>query len=261
MDHDHYVLTLREESERFLAALTGVPDDAPVPTCTGWTAADLVWHLGEVQHFWARVVSGADLDAYEDPARPADGELRSFAATAGTELLTALAERQPDHPAWSWHEDGGTVGWAARRQAHEALVHRVDAELTAGRAVTPPTPQLAADGVDELLRHFVHGAPAWGEFAPDGVTVRLESTSTGDVWTLALGRFTGTSPTSGTHHDLDAAALLAEDDGGEDHLTVRASAWDLDRWLWGRGDADVLDVSGDLALLDRLRALVTDATQ
>ncbi|GGC16689.1 maleylpyruvate isomerase family mycothiol-dependent enzyme [Cellulomonas carbonis] len=264
MDHDRYVLSLREESERFLSALAGVDDDARVPTCD-WTVADLVWHLGEVQHFWARVVAGADLDAYVDPVRPPDDDLRDFAATAGTELLAALASRRPDDVTWSWHEDGGTVAWAARRQAHEALVHRVDAELAAGRPVTPPTAELAADGVDELLRYFVHGAPSWGDFTPDGVTVRLEATTTGDVWTLALGRFTGTSPTSGTHHDLDAAALLAEDDGGVDDLVVRGSGWDLDRWLWGRGDAAALELAGDPARIDalasRLRALVADATQ
>src|SRR6185312_10928831 len=29
---------------------------APVPSCPGWTAADLAWHLLEVQFFWATVV-------------------------------------------------------------------------------------------------------------------------------------------------------------------------------------------------------------
>ena len=44
-----------------------------------------------------------------------------------------------------------------RRQAHEALVHRVDAEQTAGLPVTDPGVALAADGVDEMLGVMVSG--------------------------------------------------------------------------------------------------------
>ncbi len=48
-----------------------------------------------------------------------------------------------------WADDK-TAGYIARRQAHEALVHRLDAELTVGDR-TPLDPRLAADGVDEAL--------------------------------------------------------------------------------------------------------------
>ena len=32
--------------------------DLPIPSCPGWTMADLVWHLGEVHAFWGQVVAG-----------------------------------------------------------------------------------------------------------------------------------------------------------------------------------------------------------
>jgi uncharacterized protein (TIGR03083 family) len=271
MDHDAYVLAVREETERLLDALSSVPPDAPVPTCD-WTAADLLWHLAEVQHHWAAVVRGAHGEGVVAPERPVDlAELRTLAAASGTELATALAEAAPDAPAWSWHDDGGTVAWVARRQAHEVLVHRVDAELTAGRTVTPPTVELAADGVDEVLHVMLDGVPDWGTFTPDGVTVRLACTNVDAAWVLRLGRFVGTGPESGTAYDLDAAAVervtagagpAGTDDVGED-LLVRAPAWDLDLWLWGRGGAEALEVTGagGAALLERVRALLAEATQ
>ncbi|MBX9243997.1 maleylpyruvate isomerase N-terminal domain-containing protein [Actinotalea ferrariae] len=265
LDHAQYVDVVREEFERFLTALQGVDLASPVPSCEGWTAGDLLWHLTEVQHAWAEVVAtGRPMDELPVPERPADVELLAAAPASGTALVLALAERSPEQPCWSWHDDGGTVGWVARRQAHEALIHRVDAELTAGLAVAPPTVALALDGVDELLRVMVDGVPEWGTFTPDGVRVRLACTNADAAWDLALGRFTGTGPESGKAYDLDAAAVhdvvAGSRDAGAD-LVVSASAWELDRWLWGRGDSSALEVTGEPALLDRLRALVTDATQ
>lgn len=263
-DHEAYLVVIREQSERFLEALVGVPADAPVPSCAGWTTADLLWHLGEVQHFWAQVAAGAAGDDVVPPARPTDDlALRRFVATAGTELLAALAARPADAPAWSWHPDGGTLAWVARRQAHEALVHRVDAELTAGLDVRPPKVEVAVDGVDEVLGVFVDGVPPWGTFTPDGVTVVVRATNAPGAWRLELGRFAGAHPVSGEAVGLDAAAVArtAEDDPRPAELLVVGRAWDLDRWLWGRGPADALDVDGDPAVLARLRQLLRDATQ
>ena len=45
------------ESRRFVATLDGVDAATPVPTCPGWTAADLAWHLTEVHGFWARILA------------------------------------------------------------------------------------------------------------------------------------------------------------------------------------------------------------
>src|SRR5205823_7007051 len=76
--------------------------------------------------------------------------LAAFFDRASRELADVLAATPPDTRAWTWSEDQ-TVGFIRRRQAHEALIHRVDAELTAGRR-TPMDPGLSADGVDEALR-------------------------------------------------------------------------------------------------------------
>jgi uncharacterized protein (TIGR03083 family) len=250
-----------------------------VPTCDGWTAGDLLWHLGEVQHTWAHVVAGAGADDVVVPDRPGDpAALRTFVATAGTELLAALAARPADAPAWSGQPgsrhpgsrypdsgrpDGGTPAWVARRQAHEALVHRVDAELTAGLDVRPPAVEVAVDGVDEVLGVFVDGATSRGTFTPDGATVALRTTNAPGTWRVELRRFAGVGPQNGEAVHLDAAAVarVPDDDPRPAELLVAGRAWDLDRWLWGRGPTDVLDVDGDQALLARLRRLLADATR
>src|SRR5665648_487518 len=113
MDHDAFLAVIREQSERFLEALKGVQADAPVPSCDGWSADDLLWHLAEVQHFWAEVAAGAPGDDIVEPPRPKDvAELRALGARSGTELLSALASRDGSTPCWSWHPDGGTLGWS-----------------------------------------------------------------------------------------------------------------------------------------------------
>lgn len=263
MDHAAFIAAIREQSERFLDAVAVAAPDDPVPSCPGWSVTDLVWHLAEVQHFWARVASGRPGDEIVEPARP-DGAvaLRALAATAGTELLEALSAADPATPCWSWHPDGGTLAWVARRQAHEALVHRVDAELAAGRDVRPPSTRFAQDGVDEVLTVFVHGVPPWGSFVPDGATVRVECSNAPDAWLLHLGRFVGTGPESGAHHDVDAADVvrLAERERPDADLVVEGRAWELDRWLWGRRPAEVV-VTGPADLEARLRGLLTEATQ
>ena len=45
------------------------------------------------------------------------------------------------------------------------MIHRVDAEIVAGRR-TPMDPALSADGVDEALRIMYGGLPDWGSFTP-----------------------------------------------------------------------------------------------
>ena len=193
MDHNSFLVAIRDQSERFLEAIAGAAPKGDVPSCPGWSATDLLWHLGEVQHFWASVASGLPPDEIADPVRPDDvARLRSFVAGAGTELLSGLSSHEPTHRCWSWHPSGGTVGWVARRQAHEALIHRVDAELAAGLDVRPPSVDLALDGVDEALMVFVHGVPEWGAFAADGTTARVECTNAPAAWSLRLGRLTGT---------------------------------------------------------------------
>lgn len=253
LDYPAYLDSLAADSARFDEVLQRTPYETAVPSCPGWTAADLLFHLTEVQAFWARIV-GRRLTSTEDvedldTARPEDdGELPALFAESTKALQEALRATPPDTAAWSWAAEQ-TAGFTYRRQAHEALIHRVDAELTAGDR-TPIDARLAADGVDEVLGIMYGEPPAWGTFTPDDRhVVRFTATDTGDVWTVTIGRFQGRSPDDTEH---ESACL----DWASAELTptaeVSGTAADLDCWLWRRPPVGEVTQSGAAETLDRL---------
>lgn len=267
LSFDHYERVIGQESARAADALEKAPLSAQVPACPDWSTADLAYHLGEVQDFWSQIVGNAPAgpDDAQDTERLPDDELVAFLRTRTGALLTAIAAHDPADPCWSWSPVGGTVGWVLRRQSHEALVHRVDAEQTAGLPVTDPGVVLAADGVDEMLGVMVSGLPEWATFTPDGQRVRLHATDAGREWVMAFGRFHGTSPASGKQYDDECAELVGgapwEGEDEDVTATVSGSAWDLELWLWGRGGIDALERDGDPAAIERLRAVIVESTQ
>jgi uncharacterized protein (TIGR03083 family) len=256
-----YLGHLARESALFGHALDGAAPDAKVPTCPDWDAGDLLWHLAEVQWFWGTVVRrGVDAEGASALAktRPETrSALMDFYLTASTDLGTALAAANPENPAWTWSDDK-TVGFIIRRQAHEALIHRIDAELTAGKRRSVMDPQLSADGVDEALRIMYGGdLPAWGTFAPDEWrTVRVRASDTGDSWFVKLGRFSGTDPDDKKSYDQEGIQVAAIDPGGQAAATVRSTAHELDCWLWQRPTDAPPERSGDSAVLSAFDALI-----
>ena len=146
---------LQTESAMFLDAAQAADPAARVPSCPDWDADDLLWHLGEVQWFWATIVAddlrtGQQIEDLVEPERPADrAGLLAFYREQSPRLHGVAAEADPAEPRWMWVSDEALhdVAYVRRRQAHEALVHRVDAELTAGRPISPIDVGLAADGV------------------------------------------------------------------------------------------------------------------
>ena len=250
-----YLGHLARESALFADAIELAAPGARVPSCPDWDADDLFWHLAEVQFFWGTIVrDGLPGDEAEKrkPERP-DGRaaLRALYQRASRELGEALASASPDAYAWTWSDDK-TVGFIRRRQAHEALIHRVDAELAAGSR-TPLDARLAADGVDEVLRVMYGGAPAWGRFTPDsGLPVRLRATDTGDSWLVTAGRFTGTDPDDGAHVDEPDLQPADQDTGATAAAEIVGSAADLDCWLWHRAPLGPVRRSGDPAVLSSL---------
>ena len=109
-DRAGFLAPIAAESARFLEVLAAADPSARVPTCPDWTADDLLWHLTEVQAFWAAVCEGpvpgegpllddAGLDAVEaaKPSRPDDRDALLRLAEGTTERLLA-ALRAGDEP-------------------------------------------------------------------------------------------------------------------------------------------------------------------
>lgn len=251
-----YLAHVESESARFREVLEACDPTVVVPSCPDWTAADLLWHLTSVQDRWAAMVSGrpdASPDTYVEPMRPATyADLLVMFGQRSAALVGALRDAEPADPAWNWSDDK-TVGFILRRQAHEALIHRLDAELAAGQ-VTALDPALATDGVDETLDVMFGGCPPWGEFAGLPHYVRVDTTDTGaSVW-VQIGRFHGTDP-DGVTHDEDDINVVA-DPGAEPDAVVEGPAGAIDAWLWRRGDDSEIKVHGDRAVYDHFRLAV-----
>ncbi len=194
---DEYLAHLRTESARFRDAIASTQPDAPVPACPDWNADDLLWHLAEVQAFWAAVIANRPGGPPEgQPTRPERRtELLDLFDESSSALVEALAGADPAEEAWSWASEQ-TVGFTLRRQAHEALIHRLDAEQTASD-ITPLPTDLAADGVAELME-IMHGGqpPSWARFDPSGLHTAIDLTDTNERIRVATGRFEGTDPNS-----------------------------------------------------------------
>jgi uncharacterized protein (TIGR03083 family) len=255
LDFSTYLRHIQDESQRFRDVLADCDPAARVPSCPDWDAADLLWHLGEVQHFWTWIVTNRPKgpDAYDQPERPGDhAGLLSFYDQQYVALLAVLEAAEPTDEAWTWSQDH-TVGFIGRRQAHEALIHRRDAELASG-TVTPFPAELAADGVDEVLDVMYGGCPPWGEFSPLPHYIRLDLTDTGDRIWVQLGHFHGTDPDEITHDEDDIHVVA--DPGVEPDAVISGTAEAVDARIWRRADGAETRMAGSLEIVDRFRAVI-----
>jgi uncharacterized protein (TIGR03083 family) len=139
--------------------------EARVPTCPDWTVLDLVAHQGMVHRWAAALVSGErptgeEVAAYEASGREADHPL-GWLADGAVELVRSISEAPDDLTTLVFLDDApsGRAFWA-RRQCHETTMHAVDA-LAASLGRAPQAgevwidPELAGDGIDELLGGFL----------------------------------------------------------------------------------------------------------
>ncbi|WP_310529109.1 maleylpyruvate isomerase N-terminal domain-containing protein [Nocardioides sp.] len=255
-----YLEHIRVESARFRDVLATCDPAARVPTCPDWSAEDLLWHLTSVQWFWstALIDRPAEVDEAQEPERPAAYAevLRAFDEWSAV-LSSALEGVDPKAEAWTWSDDH-TVGFILRRQAHEALVHRLDAEQTARVTSVEVDANLAADGVAEMIGVMFGGCPRWGSWEPLPHYARLDCTDTGDELWAQFGLFSGTDPDSGDVISAEEDFHLVEEPvDAEPDVVIDGPAAALDAWLWHRGDDTELSIAGDRSMLDRFRAIVS----
>jgi uncharacterized protein (TIGR03083 family) len=269
---------LAANSARFREALSAVPPASPVPSCPDWTAGDLLWHLTEVQSFWATIVdqrlqADDQVGAVAPPDRPVDHRAAlALFEEVSAHLGAALEAAGDDTPVWTWTPDH-TVGWVRRRQAQEALMHRVDAELTAGLG-SQIDPEVAEDGIDELLTQFGAQPPTWGAFDPSGMLVEVRCESPQDTAAPAatarlarmrvarvvrLGRFRGVDP-SGLGHDEPDYQPVTHPHGPADAV-LEGSPAELLLWLWGRSEGAGVSVTGERTARGALRAAIAANTR
>ncbi|MEU3483196.1 maleylpyruvate isomerase family mycothiol-dependent enzyme [Streptomyces sp. NPDC033754] len=183
-----------ERTRRFVAAVRDADPATPVPTCPGWTLADLTRHLGTV-HRWAdhlvRTGATARVPARDVPLDlPQDPAAYPGWLAAGAETLVAtLRAADPATPLWSPGPEP-RAGYYPRHVLFEAVVHLADAEIALGGTAGPIDPGTAAEGIEHhlaTLRYVPRTAERIAQLGRDGDLLRLTARDTGTVWTLTLG--------------------------------------------------------------------------
>ncbi len=206
--------------------------DAAVPSCPGWTVADLVGHIGGAWGWASAVVrSGERSNAPIAPDDIGGMALVGWAEGQLQNLLGALENADPSANCWTFGLPRTPVFWF-RRQALETAVHTWDCTGAVGEQA-PIDAELASDGIDEFLSAMV---PRQVKQRPDvwtGQSLHLHRTDGEGEWTVRLGP-DGEVSTDRAH--------------GKGDVALRGSASSLYLWCLNRVPADDLELFGDPAV-------------
>lgn len=232
MGFDDHLAVIVDGTAALLADAKNAALSDPVPTCPGWTVADLLTHHGGVCR-WAVAIVGTGratnlTDAELAPAMTAPRGRRpllDWYRAAADALITALQQTGPEPELVFLLDAPAPRQFWARRSAHETTVHRVDMRsATLGHVPLAASSgigvELALDGIDELLMGFVPRRRS-ALRADEPIVVTVEPTDAPRSWTVRID--TGppvSSPGSAAHPDAS--------------LTGTAGALYLG--LWNRGD-------------------------
>lgn len=244
VDHAAYLDQIRVQCAALRAAAVAAGPDAPVPTCPQWRVRDLVTHVATLQAWGALALAlPPEGPAAPRPEPPADWEaLLAWWDERAEESAARFAETDPATRIWSFLPGlAPDAAWFARRQAHEAAVHRLDAEHAA-KADVPSLlfdTDFAADGVDELLDLIAQ----FGQTSATGEgTLLLHAADAGRAWLITLvpgaPMVVDTQPHEPTALDADSKVVGTAD------AVYRA--------VWGRPSHAV--VSGDPGLVSTLKS-------
>ena len=257
-----YIEALRNEGGLLADAAGRAGMGVAVPSCPGWSVADLLRHTSYV-HRWAagivaqRLTSPPDEPSEEEILRrgPEEEALVRWFREGHAALMRTLEEAGPDLDCWAFLSAPSPLAFWARRQAHETAIHRVDAEQAAEGAAQAPggdgagggiwfEPAFAADGIDELIMGFLARNIQRGTWPGLGGTLAIHAEDGPDEragWLVTGG---------------PGAAGVSRGTGPAD-CTVAGRASDLYLLLWNRSPADPLRVTGDPAVLGAFAHAVT----
>ncbi|MBE7162609.1 MAG: maleylpyruvate isomerase family mycothiol-dependent enzyme [Williamsia herbipolensis] len=249
---DEFRTVIEVATRAMFTAVLVAESGAAVPTCPGWSVRHLTAHTGMV-HRWARAqILGVEPPFADDAAvlaRVRVPDLPVWLLDGADALVSTLRDAPEDVAAWVFMETGRTpLEFWHRRQAHETVVHAVDAMAVARGSVPTAaevtaalgdvlTPGLALDGLDELLVRF---APRGRSKLWDGtpLTIAVVADDTDASWTLSVAE-DALTVTPG-HADVDVDARWT------------GTAAQLYLGLWNRGEE--ITVDGDPDLLHRWRS-------
>jgi uncharacterized protein (TIGR03083 family) len=252
METSRYQACLAHDAARLREAAGGHLD-LPVPSCPGWTVADLVVHTAMVYQHKTECIRRHEFPRPWPPPATGEEPIEMFDRSLA-ELLAEFEKHEPTDSAATWYPPDQSVGFWIRRMAQETVIHRVDAELAIGEVTAIPS-DLAVDGIDEVLGIFLgwgsieairrEGPDSWPALArADERVVVVRGDDSG--WSV-LPTPTGVQVSPGVTPDPAA--------------TVSGDPVDILLWLWRRAGDDNLTVWGDVGPVSLLHDLMDTATQ
>lgn len=251
-----YIPSIERDAAAMISIAVDTRLDTPVPSCPGWTLEDLIVHTGVVHRHKTEILRGDwRTESPPSPGGPEGADLVEWFEDGLEDMIDVMQTVDLTEPRYTWcaHEHSGA--WWVRRMAHETAIHAADAMLTVGGTPTLD-PDLAIDGVDEILDEMMVGGPGWGTLEPVPGVIAL--TSGNRTWTMQRATFSGTSPNSGKTYE-DVPGLVWSEDTPDARVIANPSKLDL--WLWGRDELDSSDIVGDPELPVYVREVAADSTQ
>lgn len=213
MEHDEYCTVIEAEAGVLRADGLTVAPDAAVPNCPDWTVQRLLAHTARVFGMVTGALRAADPSTppSRPPSLPSDDV---DAVVAGyderlAELLAELRKVEPAAPAWHFSPTAPkTAVFWARRMAHETTVHRLDVQSATGED-TGVGPELAADGIDEVLTRLIQRWTDEWACAELAGTVLFHAADAGRAWTVRLvpGQLPQTAPETVAEPDASVIGL------------------------------------------------------
>ncbi len=234
----------RTEAARVADLLDDADLDARVPACPDWDVADLAFHIGWVLDRFRRI-AGQRLTERDQVKqigsvdRPDDDSvLPGWFRERVAEMDAVLSELDPDEPVWNFTRAPHVGGWVHRRMHHELVVHRHDLEEAVGQT-SPIDPEVARDGVDELLTVLSTAGTRWG--ADESASLQVVDDTTGRTWRVRL------DPGERAVADTGAGAADVHMEGSADVLLLV---------LWRRRSLDAVTMTGDEELATAMLAAI-----
>jgi hypothetical protein len=131
-----------------------------------------------------------------------------------------------------------TVGFLARRLAHESAIHRIDAEVARGTSTTIDS-ELAADGVDERLFVVLNHHSEEGNMPELSGSICLICSDRDEAWSV----------------DASRGRFRVRSGRGPADAAVVATASDLFCFSWSRPTIRPLQVTGRMAVVEAWQQL------
>jgi hypothetical protein len=242
LPYEVHVDAIEQEAER-IGELAERGVKVAIRNSPGWDFATLLFHLADTFERAVAQLEVTDRAAEMTPQRQRAGSALESFEESRLALVSALRDHDPADPCWNSVGEDLTVGFLARRLAHESAIHRIDAEVARGAATTID-PELAADGVDERLFVVLARHSEEGEMPELGGSICLVCSDRDAAWSIdaSRGRFrvrAGRGP-------ADAAVV--------------ATASDLFCFSWSRPTIRPLQVTGRMAVVEAWQELPGELT-